>query len=711
MPTQGKVYPSGVHILDSEPKFDQNILAPAGQDIYRALANAAIDAQQPVKFFSGKEGRSAKTPQHPAGVAIDTHMVDPTTGKPYMGVTRPIGNKKLAPGYREYANNVIEGIYRDPGNYPNLNPKEVRWGGNFGGRFPRDYMHFDAGQIVKGNKVRDLPNNKTQTAWNTAGRIRAANPVDQGINWNKPTAVAVSEPSGIPRIAENVAKTIQTLDPGMNAIRLASLAAPSVPSSTQGLQTASTGPTVKPRPKPADNGAYNPLTSVAPSQYVAPPNALPRQKPADNGAYDPLSSVYDTPYVAPPNAIPRMRPEDLAGPYDPLSSVRETPYVAPPNQKPRQRPAGLTGPYDPLSSVSVPNYVAPPNQKPRQKPADNGSYDPLGSVRSEIPQPPAPAYRPEDSMRPPLANVPYQPEQSMRPPLAQVPYQPEKSMRPPLASVPYSPEQSMQPPLAQVPYSPESSMRPPLADVPYRPENSIRRPSVMQDQVAEGPSQASPFAEGLGRLIQSPIQTLGNLVNSIPTEDQVANAASNLYASLPPEARTGLGLVSAFPGLANTKAAQEATKQAIGDAFRSGIAGLNNAITSSMPSVSDVVGDGYSYPETSAPSASPSIQQSSPWTTQSADTPQQTQRPSSRSRAMDRSSNDNAAMRRQLLLQALINRGAPQTATRSKGQTASAPVDYTPTPTGAPVVSSGYTELTDAERAAVLRQLLGENWS
>lgn len=148
--------------------YNPNSLTPGAQKLHQAIVDNAFRERQPVDFFSGKAPRAAGTKQHPIGEAIDIRLRNPTTGN-FLGAetigafaANPIGNvnprrgrtpevasaiqKTIGPDYREFARGVLGSFMDNPDVYGDFNNQ--RWGGSFGGRFGKDYMHFDEGQVT-----------------------------------------------------------------------------------------------------------------------------------------------------------------------------------------------------------------------------------------------------------------------------------------------------------------------------------------------------------------------------------------------------------------------------------------------------------------------------------------------------------------------------------------------------------------------------------
>ena len=150
--------------------YNPNSLTPGAQNIHQAVVDNALRTNTPVDFFSGKTGRASGTKQHPMGQALDVRLRDPMTGA-FVGADRigsfasnPIGNVNYGMGrtpqvskaiqgaiegpYREFATGVMNSFMDNPGVYGDF--ENQRWGGSFGGRFGKDYMHYDEGKVSSG---------------------------------------------------------------------------------------------------------------------------------------------------------------------------------------------------------------------------------------------------------------------------------------------------------------------------------------------------------------------------------------------------------------------------------------------------------------------------------------------------------------------------------------------------------------------------------
>jgi hypothetical protein len=160
-----------IHMDQFSNGYNPNQLTAGAQKIHQAIVDNAFRTGTPVDFFSGKAGRDkAGTKQHPAGQAIDVRLKDPVTGS-FVGsqtigplASNPIGNVKLAAGrtpsvaksiqgaiegpYREFAKGVLNSFMDNPGVYGDFNNQ--RWGGSFGGKWGKDYMHYDEGIASSG---------------------------------------------------------------------------------------------------------------------------------------------------------------------------------------------------------------------------------------------------------------------------------------------------------------------------------------------------------------------------------------------------------------------------------------------------------------------------------------------------------------------------------------------------------------------------------
>lgn len=115
-------------------------LDPRLLDIVKTAASAyGLDVQA----FSGVQGRSTGTKNHPGGWAIDVKLVDPSTGK----VLPNYQNAKSFKAYEQFAQTAR--IVQQQ-KYPELG-KTFRWGGYFaGGPNPMDLMHFDINPHLNG---------------------------------------------------------------------------------------------------------------------------------------------------------------------------------------------------------------------------------------------------------------------------------------------------------------------------------------------------------------------------------------------------------------------------------------------------------------------------------------------------------------------------------------------------------------------------------
>ena len=122
--------------------FDPNKLSADGQHLYDAMADTGLRTGVPRDYFSGRAGRSS-TPNHPAGNAIDTRVMDPTTGRPVGNEYNPIrlsGETRAA--YDNAADDVLDTMYQNPDMYGGLAPR-ARYGGDFRSSTPYDQMHMD----------------------------------------------------------------------------------------------------------------------------------------------------------------------------------------------------------------------------------------------------------------------------------------------------------------------------------------------------------------------------------------------------------------------------------------------------------------------------------------------------------------------------------------------------------------------------------------
>lgn len=122
--------------------FDPNRLSADGQHLYDAMADTGLRTGVPRDYFSGKAGRDSTT-NHPAGNAIDTRVMDPTTGRPVGNEYNPIrlsGETRAA--YDNAADDVLDTMYQNPDMYGGLAPR-ARYGGDFRTSTPYDQMHMD----------------------------------------------------------------------------------------------------------------------------------------------------------------------------------------------------------------------------------------------------------------------------------------------------------------------------------------------------------------------------------------------------------------------------------------------------------------------------------------------------------------------------------------------------------------------------------------
>lgn len=125
-----------------ENGFDPNKLSQAGQNLYDAMVDTELSSGIPRSYFSGLADREEKTPQHPAGNAIDSYVMDVRTARP-VGDAYPYGMKPGAArdAYDYAANRVLDTLYGNPDMYGGL-ANMARYGGDFRSTTP-DQMHFD----------------------------------------------------------------------------------------------------------------------------------------------------------------------------------------------------------------------------------------------------------------------------------------------------------------------------------------------------------------------------------------------------------------------------------------------------------------------------------------------------------------------------------------------------------------------------------------
>jgi hypothetical protein len=491
---------------------------------------------------------------------------------------------------------------------------------------------------------------------------------------------------------------------------------------------------------PKQQLAYDPPKGGQPTKYATMPDA-PARKPEtpletvrrsepgsllNNGG---LQTVANKPGKLPSSAVPGGVPSKPKPTKSQVQALkpdvapipRQKPVQVPPRDRmdmppaptgtwnvpppiPRQKPAD-NGFYDPLGSVSIPQYVAPPNEIPRQRPADLRRAPP----RNAIDTPPAPT----GTWKPPppreRGDIPPAPTGDWRGPRPEFdagtdPYAGRTAPPRPAFDAgtdPYGGRTAGPRPgfmAGPDPYAGRTAPPRPAFDAgtdPYggRTAGPIPGFEAGPDPYAGRTSPPVPRDEpsairdpsGLGKKIAGAIQApgiaLNRLLSGIPTGQDIRDT----LAGLPADARRGLSIVGTFPGLANNSTVQGKAKQVVGDAFQGGLNALDSYIKENAPTFNDYT-----------PQAGPSdLAYSSPWTTQSdpagtGNRPSTASKPTSRDKS---SSERNDAIRRKKIAQQLM-----------AGEPVPVPI---PVPPGAPP-QFGYKQLTDAEREAALQQLLGE---